>query len=142
MADNSARTPGSGETIRTLDKTTYKTPVSALDVGGSGSESLVTATNGLPTKAENVTSSTDIALASTTTSAQLIAANTARKGMVLTNTDSNSVYIYYGTTAVATKFTVIIPPGALWEMPWPIYTGRIDAIWAGNGTGSLIGSEL
>lgn len=41
MADNSTRTPGSGETIRTVDKTTYKTPVTAIDAGGSGAESLV-----------------------------------------------------------------------------------------------------
>lgn len=89
-----------------------------------------------------VSTSTDVSLASATTSAQLAAANSARKGLLLTNTDANDAYIYYGTTASPTKFSVKIPAGAYWEMPQPIYSGRIDAIWAANGSGSLIGSEL
>lgn len=86
--------------------------------------------------------STDVSLASAATSAQLLGANTARTGLLLTNTDANSVYVYYGTTATSTKFSVIIPANGYWEMPQPIYTGRIDAIWAADGSGSLIGTEL
>jgi hypothetical protein len=84
----------------------------------------------------------DVSLASAATSAQLLAANTARIGLHLTNTDANAVYVYFGTTATATKFAVTIPAGGYYEMPQPIYTGRIDAIWAANGSGSLIGVEL
>jgi hypothetical protein len=84
----------------------------------------------------------DVSLASDTTSAQLLAANANRIGLTLTNTDANAVYVYFGTTAVATKFTVKIPADGYYEMPQPIYTGRIDALWAGNGSGSLIGTEL
>lgn len=40
MANNSARTPGSGESIRTIDKSSVKTAVSILDLGGSGTENL------------------------------------------------------------------------------------------------------
>lgn len=36
----------------------------------------------------------------------------------------------------------VFAAGAAWEMPQPIYTGRIDAIWSTDGSGSLIGSEL
>ena len=86
--------------------------------------------------------STDVSLASAATSAQLLAANTARTGLMITNTDANAVYLYYGTTATATKFTVKIGSGGYWEMPQPIWTGRIDVIWAADGAGSLIGSEL
>jgi hypothetical protein len=84
----------------------------------------------------------DVSLASSASSAQLLAANTARIGLTLTNTDANGVYVYFATTAVATKFAVLIPAGGYYEMPQPIYTGRIDAIWAANGSGSLIGVEL
>jgi hypothetical protein len=83
-----------------------------------------------------------VSLGSDTTSAQLLAANANRIGLTLTNTDANAVYVYFGTTAVATKFTVKIPADGYYEMPQPIYTGRIDALWAGNGSGSLIGTEL
>lgn len=86
--------------------------------------------------------SADVALASAATSAQVLAANTARRGLLLTNTDANDCYVYYGTTATAAKFTVKIPPGGYWEMPVPPFQGRIDAIWSADGSGSLIGSEL
>lgn len=89
-----------------------------------------------------VASSTDVSLASSASSAQLLAANANRKGLLLTNTDANAVYLYYGTTATATKFTVKIPADGYWEMPRPIYTGRIDVVWSADGSGSLIGSEL
>jgi hypothetical protein len=87
------------------------------------------------------TTSTDVALASAATSAQLLAANAARKGLMLTNTDANAVYLYYGTTATTAKYSVLIPSNGFWEMPQPIYTGRIDVIWAADGSGSLIGTE-
>lgn len=83
------------------------------------------------------------ALASAATSARLLAANQSRKGLILVNTDANAVYVKYGTTASATSFTVIIPGnGGYWEMPAPIYTGQIDAIWAADGSGSLYATEL
>lgn len=42
MADNTTLSVGSGgDTIRTEDRTTYKTPVSLLDVGGTASEALI-----------------------------------------------------------------------------------------------------
>lgn len=82
------------------------------------------------------------ALDSAATSAQLLAANQSRKGLILVNTDANAVYVKYGTTASATSFTVTIPSGGYWEMPAPIYTGRIDAIWAADGSGSLYATEL
>lgn len=89
-----------------------------------------------------VSTGANVALASAATSAQLLAANTARRGLLLNNTDANAVHLYYGTTATTAKFTVRIPSNGYWEMPLPIYTGRIDVIWAADGSGSLIGSEL
>ncbi len=84
----------------------------------------------------------NVSVASLATSAQLLAANTSRIGLLLTNTDANAAYLFYGTTATTTKFTVKILAGAYWEMPQPAWTGRIDAIWEADGAGSLIGSEL
>jgi hypothetical protein len=82
------------------------------------------------------------ALASSASSAQLLASNAARKGLILNNTDANAVLVKYGTTASATSFTVRIPLNGYWEMPKPIYTGRIDAIWEADGAGSLYATEL
>jgi hypothetical protein len=129
------------------------TAVQILDNAISGSEMQVDVVAALPAGTNNIgdvdiatvpraTTVVDVSLASAATSAQLLAANTARIGLHLTNTDANAVYVYFGTTATATKFAVKIPADGYYEMPQPIYTGRIDAIWAANGSGSLIGVEL
>lgn len=89
------------------------------------------------------TTAGDINVASSAASQQLLPANAGRKGLLLTNTDANTAYIYYGTTATPTKFTWPILTGASWAMSaMQVYTGRIDVIWAADGSGALIGSEL
>jgi hypothetical protein len=135
------------------DTDAIKTAVQVLDNAISGSEMQVDVVAALPAGTNNIgdvdvltvpraTTIVDVSLASAATSAQLLAANTARIGLHLTNTDANAVYVYFGTTATATKFAVKIPADGYYEMPQPIYTGRIDAIWAADGSGSLIGVEL
>jgi hypothetical protein len=80
---------------------------------------------------------------SSASSTQIVAANKSRKGLYLYNSDANAAYVKFGTTATATDFTVKIDAGAFYEMPVnPIYTGRIDAIWAADGSGSLHITEL
>jgi hypothetical protein len=141
--------------LTTIDADTggILTAVQTLDNAISGNEMQVDVVAALPAGDNNIgnvdivtvpraTTVVDVSLASDTTSAQLLAANANRIGLTLTNTDANAVYVYFGTTAVATKFTVKIPADGYYEMPQPIYTGRIDALWAGNGSGSLIGTEL
>ena len=129
------------------------TAVQIIDNIVSGSEAQCDIVAALPAGDNNIgnvdivtvpraTTVVDVSLASAATSAQLLAANTARIALTLTNTDANAVYVYFGTTATATKFTVKIPADGYYEMPQPIYTGRIDAIWASDGSGSLIGTEL
>lgn len=81
------------------------------------------------------------ALASSATSANLALQNDHRRGMTVYNTDANAMYLKYGTTASATSFTVMIPSNGYWEMPQPPHTGRIDAIWAADGSGSAMVTE-
>lgn len=82
-------------------------------------------------------------VASSATSAQVVAANVSRQGLMLYNSDANDCYVKFGTTASATDFTVKIASGGLYEMPNPVvYLGRIDAIWALDGAGSLHVTEL
>jgi hypothetical protein len=96
------------------------TAVQILDNAISGSEMQVDVVAALPAGTNNIgdvdiatvpraTTVVDVSLASAATSAQLLAANTARIGLHLTNTDANAVYVYFGTTATATKFAVKIP---------------------------------
>jgi hypothetical protein len=76
-------------------------------------------------------------VASQATNINLLAANSARKGVIIINDDANALLIKYGATASATSYTVSIPgSGGYWEMPVPLYTGAIDGIWTADGSGS------
>lgn len=56
MSNNSVL-PATGEIIRSIDKDNIKTQVIALDIGGSGAESLVSNENPMPVVSEPSTSS-------------------------------------------------------------------------------------
>lgn len=79
---------------------------------------------------------------SSASSVQLIAANPERNGLAIVNTDANLLTIKYGATASATSCTATIAQNAAWTMPAPIYTGRIDGIWAADGSGHAVITEL
>lgn len=81
-------------------------------------------------------------LASSGTSATLLAQNTSRKGLIVQNIDDGDLCLKYGATATGSDFTVKITSGGYWEMPYPIYTGRIDAIWTSPGSGNAHYTEL
>lgn len=77
------------------------------------------------------------AITSSATSVPLALRNPTRRGMILVNTDANSLYLRYGDTATVSSlgWTYIIGPNGTWEMPVPVYSGRIDGIWAAAGSG-------
>ena len=152
MADNSLRTPGSGETIHS-DEYTHsvlgagKSQIVKLADGTMGGDAAIASGGGTETNALRVTravvaTATLTNLASTAASQSVLGSTTGRRGLMLFNDDANAVLIKYGTTASATSYTVNIPAGGYWEMPMPIYTGAIDAIWLADGSGSLRITEL
>lgn len=65
----------------------------------------------------------------TASTAQLLAANSARRGAIITNDSSAILYVKLGTTASTTDYTVQLAQKAYYEVPFH-YTGRIDGIWA------------
>lgn len=66
----------------------------------------------------------------TATSTTLLAANTARKGVIITNTSSAILYVRLAAgTASATMFTYRLPQNATQEVNYP-YTGIITGVWA------------
>lgn len=150
MADNVATQSGTlasapaSTTFATDDIGGVHYPITKLAWGPLDTANLVDDADGkrMPVKTPTASTSTDVSLASSNVTAQLLAANANRKGLYITNTDANDLYLYFGTTATLTKFTMKIPTGMTYIMPYPIYTGRIDAIWAADGSGSAIGSEL
>lgn len=75
--------------------------------------------------------------ASSATSIPLVLANPSRRGLIIVNTDANDLWLRYGPVATVGSggWTYKIGSGVTWEMPQPIYNGRIDGIWTAAGAG-------
>jgi hypothetical protein len=80
-------------------------------------------------------------VASSASSVSLLAANTARRGVIIFNDSNQSLYVKYGATASTTSFTYLMTPKSTWEMILPIFQGAIDGIWA-SANGSARITEL
>lgn len=78
----------------------------------------------------------------TASNTTLVAATSARKGLMVFNDSTSDLYLKYGATASTTSFTVKIGAGAFWEMPSPIYTGIVDGIWSADASGAARITEL
>lgn len=79
---------------------------------------------------------------SAATSATILAANAARKGATISNTDANALYIdLSGGTAAATSYTAKIAADGYYEVPFG-YTGLITGIWAADGIGAALVTEF
>lgn len=65
------------------------------------------------------------------TAVSLIAANSGRKGLVITNDSSARVFIGYGTVDPTTSsYTFVIYSGQTWEMTAAnLFTGQLKGIW-------------
>jgi len=68
-------------------------------------------------------------------SVSVLASNASRKGATFYNDSTASLYLKFGTTASTSSFTVLMQPGAYYELPTTaVYTGALDGIWsAANG---------
>lgn len=94
---------------------------------------------GAPLPVQNATSSTAnlTSVDSQTGAIQLIAANTSRKAVTITNTDANALYVLYAAsgTPSATNLNASIATNGYLEVPGG-YTGAIRGAWAADGTGA------
>lgn len=78
----------------------------------------------------------------TTLTQVIVAANPARKGLVIYNNSANSIYLSYGPTANSnTLCTRVLATFTQFDMPAPIYTGVISGI-RNAGTGFCVVTEL
>lgn len=86
------------------------------------------------------TTATPTSVAGSATSVQLLAANTARKGVTIYNDSTAILYLKLGTTASTTSYNLQMVALSYYELPFG-YTGRIDGIWA-SAAGNARISEL
>jgi hypothetical protein len=79
-------------------------------------------------------------VATSTTSAQILAANAARILAVIVNESNRTMFIKFGTTASATDYTYQVGVNASLEVER--YTGRVDAILDIGGVGNAQVTEV
>lgn len=80
-------------------------------------------------------------VATSTTSATLLASNSARRAATIWNDSAAILYVKFGTTASATSCTVPIAANGYYEVPQPCYYGAISGILA-SGTGTSRVTEI
>jgi hypothetical protein len=90
------------------------------------------------------TTNATVSIGDATSSTEVIAANSSRKGWALTNMSSAVCYVKFGTAASATSFHARL---AQYDrigqriMDGDLYTGVIHAIWASDAGGTINGGD-
>jgi len=79
---------------------------------------------------------------SSATSTSILANNASRRMAIMVNDSDKNAYVKLGTTASTTSFSYKLTPGQTLELPTPVYTGAIDAIWDAGPTGSMRVTEI
>lgn len=83
---------------------------------------------------------TSVSSAATNTS--ILASNANRRMAIMVNDSDKNAYVKLGATASTTSFSYKLTPGQTLELPMPVYTGAIDAIWETSPTGSMRVTEI
>lgn len=113
--------------------------VTGLLVGGVA----VSNANPLPTQdARPVTGSITNTTASLTPQ-QVLASNTNRRGVTMFNDAPTGIaLVNFGLTANSSLYGVQIAPKALFELPYPIYTGPVAVLWIVAASGTMRTTEF
>jgi hypothetical protein len=85
--------------------------------------------NALRTRESAPTGSTIGTVVGSATSVTLLASNTARRGAIVWNESTATLYVALGATASTSSYTWQVAPGGYLELPQPCYTGAIAGIW-------------
>lgn len=81
-------------------------------------------------------------VAQSTSNTTILASNANRLIATIYNNTGQKMFIKLGTTANTTNsYTIPLMPNSYWEVPSD-YTGEIDAIWMGSGSGSALVTEV
>jgi len=144
MADNTTLNAGTGgDVIAADDISTVKYQRIKLIHGADGTnDGDVSTANPLPVRLFRSATATTSSVNDTASSAQLLASTSTRLGATFFNDSTSILYLKLGTTASTTDYTVQIPAGGYYELPYPIYTGRIDGIWSADASGAVRITEL
>lgn len=81
-------------------------------------------------------------VAQSTSNTVILASNANRLIASIYNNTGQKMFIKLGTTAnTTTSYTIPLMPNSYWEVPSD-YTGEIDAVWMGSGSGNALVTEV
>ncbi len=84
------------------------------------------------------TTAVTASVASSATNVTLFAASSNDRMRTIFNESTAVLFIKFGTTASSTDYTVQLAASSFFEFPTPMYSGRVDGIWASaNGNARL-----
>lgn len=95
-----------------------------------------------PVVATTYSTSSVTSVVSAAVSTSILASNANRRMAILFNDCDKAVYVKLGATASTTSFSYKLSPAQTLELPIPLYTGTIDAIWDATPTGSMRVTEI
>lgn len=95
-----------------------------------------------PVVATTYSTSSVTSVVSAAVSTSILASNANRRMAILFNDCDKAVYVKLGATASTTSFSYKLSPAQTLELPIPLYTGSIDAIWDATPTGSMRVTEI
>lgn len=75
-------------------------------------------------------------------STSILASNANRRMAILVNDSDKVAYVKLGATASTTSYSYRVAPLQTLELPVPVYTGAIDAIWDTGPTGAMRVTEI
>lgn len=110
--------------------------ISGRDAGGVARHLRVDTDGSITADVERPASATVAAVAQSELTVTLLAANTARKGAIIYNNAALPLKVRFGAGASASDFSLELPARAVYELPFPTYTGQITGAWAGAGEGT------
>lgn len=136
MADNSLRTPGSGETIRTVDKSggTFKVQTVQLDFGTGTAESLVNTASPLPV-ADYDTAQTAQSIAATSGNAVTVSALQGVSGVAVQITGTWTGTVTFEGSVDGTNFFTISMFVYTGSTGVPVTTATANGQWQGDIAG-------
>ena len=80
--------------------------------------------------AENVLSSlTNTIVPAATGATVILASNTSRRSFSFYNGANSTAFLLFGASPSTTRYSLQVLSGAFYEMPLPVYTGAINAVW-------------
>lgn len=144
---NGTQPIGHAQYVKLVDGTPNGTGAISGD-SANGLDVDVTRVQGnVATTIERSTTATTAAVEDTAASTTLLASNAARKQAVIVNDSDAALYVKLGATASLVDYSYFLPgqsggQKAQMELPLPIYTGRIDGIWASDAGGNARVTEL